>query len=137
MHEQVVVVDRLMAWSCRCRFHRWCLLPGRIPCDHARIGKPSPESAEAASPGPRLASGGPRHDSRRIADEGELRVLLPVLAVACWREGLERFGQGAGHGYAAVQAGEVEQPQDVVAAAYHIHGDTVRGGLRGRAAQGA
>jgi hypothetical protein len=30
MHEQVVVVDRLMAWSCLRRFHRWGLLPGRF-----------------------------------------------------------------------------------------------------------
>ena len=50
MHEQVVVVDRLMAWSCRCRFHRWGLLPGRIPCDHARIAELWPESVGASSP---------------------------------------------------------------------------------------
>ena len=52
MRGQVVVVDRLMAWSCRRRFHRWGLLPGRIPCDHARLANPSLESAQACSPDP-------------------------------------------------------------------------------------
>lgn len=42
MHEQVVVVDRLKAWSCLRRFHRQDLLPVRIPRDHARIAKLSP-----------------------------------------------------------------------------------------------
>ena len=54
-----------------------------------------------------------------------------------WWGGLERFGQGAGHGYATVQAGEMEKPQDMVAAADQMHAAAVRGGLPGRAAQGA
>jgi hypothetical protein len=46
MNEQVVVVDRLIAWSCWCRFHRWGLPAGRIPCDHARIAGPRPNPQE-------------------------------------------------------------------------------------------
>ena len=51
------------------------LLPGRIPCHHARIATPWPESAEASSPGPRPDSGGPRSDSRQIA--GNVRSRRP------------------------------------------------------------
>jgi hypothetical protein len=49
------------------------LLPGGIPCDHARIAKPSPESAKASSPSPQLIVVALRPDSRRIADDGRYR----------------------------------------------------------------
>jgi hypothetical protein len=57
--------------------------------------------------------------------------------VFSWPGGRQRFGPGAGYGYAVVQAGEMEKPQDMVAAADRVQAGAVRRGLPGRAAQGA
>src|ERR1700739_4331262 len=69
-------------------FHRWGLLPGRVSCSHARIGKPSPESAEASGHARRPASRGSRPGIGAGRD-GE---------VAPGRLGTDLFLQGVDHG---------------------------------------
>ncbi len=146
----------IVGWAGQAFGARWSLVIGGLPtviCGIAampalnrvdrrasRAAAPPPDeavTAEAITDG--TAGETPATRSRVVAavsgpdSDGRVASLAGAGVLV---EGLEGVGQGVRYGDAVVEAGQLEQAQDLGAAADHVYPAAVRGGLLGRAAQG-